>query len=581
MSFWWEKLPERLQYEIDQIEKSGCSCSKVESAFSQGVAILDVTINLEKYGKLKLIVKFPDTYPKTRFQIYCDDLDLNHHQNPHEKNLCLIGQQPENWKTTYTVADFIRNRLSDVIEAGLSDDREKLIGVEEIQAEPISVFYPCMHSAMILVDSSWDIDRTVDEGFIEIGLQREKINGLYGAVLKVEDKSGNVFAEADDSIRSIFGGKIIIGRWVRSKNAIKIFDPEKFSRDVSESNNFLKNKSYKNIGNGFQVDIVGVIFPEEHEWRENGEGWIFSIKINAQGKKKIAYLKDKKIKRFEFVRAGFAGHDDLTSRTPGFKNLTNKKVAAFGLGCLGGQSVIELAKSGVGHIDIWDFDFIKPGNTIRWPFGLSTVPNHKAEALRNFIQINYPYTKVTPFLYKIGDVGPRFGINNTLEILENSLDDVDLIFDATAAVDIQHILSDIAYEKGIPYICISATPGIWGGAVVRIDSRFTDGCWFCFRHQYLNGIIIAPPSDPDGLVQPVGCGSPTFTGSFFDASNITYSGVRLVISTLATDCGNYYPSTNWDVAILSLRNASGEIIPPSWVTYKLDRYAECHCGKKT
>jgi hypothetical protein len=579
MSYWWEKLPERLKYEIELLEKNGCSCSKVEEAFSQGVAVLKVTTEIKNYGKLELEVKFPDTYPKTRFQIYCDDLDLDHHQNPHEKNLCLIGQLPEKWKTTYTVAGFIKNRLPDVIEAGLSDDLDKLANIEEIQAEPMSVFYPYLPSSMILADSSWNIDKNIDEGILRIGIQRDRINGLYGAILKVEDKTGTILAEANESIRNIFSRKVIDGRWIRAKEPVKIFDPKNFIKVISESSKFLNKNAYKSIGHGFQIDVIGVIFPEEQKWRENNDGWVFSLKINANGKKRLSYLKNNNIKHFEFVRSGYAGHEDFFNRTPGFKTLASKKVAVFGLGCLGGQSAIELAKSGVGELNVWDFDYIKPGNTIRWPFGLSTVPNYKADVISNFIKINYPYTKVTPFLHRIGDVGGRYQINNTLGLLEDSLGDVDLIFDATAAVDIQHILSDIAYEKSIPYICISTTPGIWGGTVVRIDPRYTDACWFCFRHQYLNETITNPHADPEGLVQPVGCGSPTFIGSYFDASNISYSGVRMAISSLATDDGFFYPRINWDVAILNLRDATGEIIPPSWVTYKLNRYDKCHCKK--
>ena len=68
-----------------------------------------------------------------------------------------------------------------------------------------------------------------------------------------------------------------------------------------------------------------------------------------------------------------------------------------------------------------------------------------------------------------------------LEVLESALDDSDLVFDASAELGIQYLMSDLAAESKIPFIGISTTFGAWSGSIVRIHPTKTNGCWLCYR----------------------------------------------------------------------------------------------------
>jgi len=279
-----------------------------------------------------------------------------------------------------------------------------------------------------------------------------------------------------------------------------------------------------------------------------------------------------------FVRAARAGREDLTSRIPELSQLCKKTVTVVGLGCLGAPSVLEFARCGVGEIRIIDFDIVETGTIVRWPFGLTAVGEYKTDVISDFIKINYPYTKIVPFPHRIG--GERNPEERSdLEVLESALDNTDLVFDATAEIGVQHLLSDLAAERSISYIGISATAGNWGGMLFRIRPLVTKGCWVCLMHHLNDRSIPTPAADPSGLFQPVGCADPTFTGSGFDASIISLSGVRLSMSTLTDQQENGYPSFDWDVAIVNLRDEQGKATVPTWKTFSLQIHPSCPCSK--
>ncbi len=292
---------------------------------------------------------------------------------------------------------------------------------------------------------------------------------------------------------------------------------------------------------------------------------------------KKKHRKTKKQIEGYFVRAGMAGRTDLTVRIPELSHLHKKTVTAIGLGCLGAPSVLELARCGVGEIRIIDFDIVEAGTVVRWPFGLTAVNKVKTEVISDFIKANYPFTNIVPFTHRIGAVRLSENQASDLKILESALDNTDLVFDATAERGVQHLISDLTAEINIPYICISTTFGAWGGMIVRIRPQVTEGCWQCFMHSLDDGSFPSPLSDPTGEVQPVGCADPTFTGAAFDSGVIALGGVRLAVSTLLVGVDKGYPSFDWDVAIIDLRDQNGKSIAPSWRTFDLKKHPSCPC----
>jgi len=570
MKPWWEIYPERFQFELDALRQEGIPFEIDKEALERGACILYVTISVGQFTNLRLKVAFPAMYPKMRFEISSEDLDLHHHQNPFTKSLCLIGRATENWDTSDYVAKYLKERLPVVIEAGLSSEMETVAEMEERQGEPITDYYFYAENSIILIDSDWAIDPSVQRGVLEIGLNEAVGKVFRGAVLSVQDISRHALAQADAAIYGAYPDKII-GRWYRLDAPPRLSDWNDIYQEIVKRDASFRIPQWENA-RGTKISVTGILFPEETRWRQNGDGWLFIVHVEQQTNKK-----GQPKRGISLVRPGRAGRTDFLERNPSLRGIEGKKVAVFGLGCLGAPSVLEFARCGIGELRILDYDVVDPATVVRWPFGLKMAGGKlKTHALACFLADNYPFTKVIPINHYMGDTQ-----NPDMEakILDVMLDGIDLIYDATAEIGIQHVLSELAAERKIPYMMVSATDGVWGGRVVRISPGRTQGCWMCYMKLLADECIRSPLFDPAGKVLPVGCAAPTFTGTNFDAGEIVLAGVRMAISTLMEKIDGGYPQISWDVAVANLRNSEGNIIAPDWKTYEIEKHPDC-CGKR-
>ncbi len=276
-----------------------------------------------------------------------------------------------------------------------------------------------------------------------------------------------------------------------------------------------------------------------------------------------------------FSRQGRVGTMDVMVRTPELQTMREKSIAVFGVGCLGSISVLEFARAGVGNLRLMDHDFVDPATMGRWPLGLIEAGRYKVHAISEFLNSNYPSTQVTPVLHRIGGVRDSSNSDSDNSIIQNFVSDVSLIFDATAEIGVQHYLSTLARDLKIPYIAVTGTYGAWGGKVLSIIPGQTEGCWMCYRYACNDGTIKEPPYDPQGKVQPQGCGEVTFTGAGFDMGEISIAGVRTAVSTLCNQHQGGYPSTPWDVLTMAFRDDSGQLIVPKFTSYRLECHPEC------
>ena len=117
----------------------------------------------------------------------------------------------------------------------------------------------------------------------------------------------------------------------------------------------------------------------------------------------------------------------------------------IGLGGIGGPSAIEFARSGVGELRVLDRDIIEPGTVVRWPLGFAAAGLSKAEAIKQFVATQFPYTNVIAHHHFIGNAMDTSG--RDLKILDELLDGAHLVYDATAELGLQHLFADLAAER--------------------------------------------------------------------------------------------------------------------------------------
>jgi molybdopterin/thiamine biosynthesis adenylyltransferase len=536
MKPWFEILPDRLEHELSELREEGWSYEIKEDSKAKGQLMLTVDVAVDGQH-VHLFVVYPDTYPRTRMEVFAPELTLKRHQNPFGKNLCLLGASTINWRTTDTLASLLKTQLPLVLKIGLADDPSQYKEEEEPQGEPISVFYPSHAGSALFIDSAWNIPPEINEGQLEVRLDQSP-TAIRGAVTRVM-ADGKELASAPSEITSLFVQRHI-GYWVRWNDALPEPRPELFLKAL-----FARKP-------GWAVKrppaVFGLLLREEIGQNEFGDGWIFVVKTSAGN-----YL----------VRGTRAGRDDLRCRVPELRPLADKCVSLVGLGSLGAPSAIELARDSLGKLKIADFDDVEAGSVCRWPLGLSAAGDFKVAAIGEFIKRNYPFTNVEQILAAIGRVVQPSTYRDLKDL--DSLVSSDLVYDATAEIGVQHVLSDAAREAHIPYVFVEGSPGMWGGIVARIVPGKT-GCWMCLQRKIASKEIEPPPMSPSSGLQPPGCGHPTFTGSGFDAVTIAMAGVRLAVQTLCASTGRY-PESPADAIVIALRDEVGTAIPPSYTAY--------------
>jgi hypothetical protein len=564
---WFERWPARLDKELQALGAAGIPHRIDEELRARGILVLHVRPTVDSQ-ELPLVAAFPATFPYTRFEIQAPWLDLKHHQHPFSKTLCLIARGTVNWRESDTVAGFLRDRLPRVLQAGRSDERAEVESIEEHQGEPFTDYYDYQTGAMVLMDGTSALDPAVTYGELIVGVQEDAGPVLRGVVLTIRDRSGRVVASADPALGALYPKKLR-GRWVRRRQPIRRNDAEGFHAALVSEFSRLARPEWQLV-RGWKIDIVGLVFEDELAWRETGDNWIFLVRgeeLKDPGRRKG---------RKYLARAARIGREDLTTRTPELKVLADKMVAVIGLGGLGAPSALEFARVGFGEIRILDGDFVDPGTAVRWPFGLPVAGLPKTQVIKEFISQHYPHVRVRERQHRLGAVRtePPFDF----DVLDEVLDGVALIYDATAEVGIQHLLADVARERQIQYLCVSSTAGAWGGLLIRVRPDQTKGCWGCSQWALMEGEIPSPPADPFRGVQPAGCADPTFTGAGFDLSQVALAGVRLAVGTVTGGVAGAYPDVDWDVAVISLRGRDGTVIAPRWETFALTRHPSCGCA---
>lgn len=551
MKPWFEVVPERLQYELDGLDELGLQATVDEARKAMGRLVLAVEGNIAGQH-ISLEAEFPDTYPKTRMEVFARSLNLKRHQNPFAKNLCLLGAATVNWNPSDTLAGLLKTQLPIVLKIGDAADPEQYKDEEDPQGEPFSLFYETMADSCILVDSSWVLPLGISDGELEVSLEKTKFP-LRGAVTKVSG-GGAELAAANPKVAELYRDKQrSTGHWIRWPGPIVERTAKGFLDLI-----FAKKPAWKRQKG--PASVLAVVFKEEYEQGKFGDGWIFIVRTN---------------KGDGLVRAARAGRGDLQARVPELRCLMDKRIAVVGLGTLGAPSAVEFARCGVGAVHLGDFDNVEAGTVCRWPLGLSAAGIEKTHALEGFLRSNYPYTEISMFAAGVGRVmqAPSYSDLRDLE----RLIDADLVYDATAEIGVQHILAEAAVGSGKPYIQVTATAGLWGGVVARIVPGKT-GCWMCLQRKIDSKEYVPAPMSLMPGVQAQGCGSPTFTGSGFDAVTIAMSGVRLAVQTLS-EGKDGYPDVPWDIAIIALRDENGAPIAPKFTEYKHDPTPGCpSCG---
>jgi sulfur carrier protein ThiS adenylyltransferase len=165
------------------------------------------------------------------------------------------------------------------------------------------------------------------------------------------------------------------------------------------------------------------------------------------------------------------------------KKFSNASVAICGLGGLGSNIAISLARAGVGKLHLIDFDKVDLSNLNRQQYFVSQLGTYKTEALKENLQKIAPYVEVVTHTIKVNE-------NNVKELLEGE----PIICEAFDKADQKAMLVNAVLEQ-LPDKYLVSGSGMAGiGSANTIKTRKLS------KHFYLCGDGVSDVNDNLGLI---------------------------------------------------------------------------------
>ncbi len=144
-------------------------------------------------------------------------------------------------------------------------------------------------------------------------------------------------------------------------------------------------------------------------------------------------------------------------------------VAVCGLGGLGSNIAIALARAGIGKLILIDFDRVDITNLHRQQYKVNQIGRHKAEAMAENLKEIAPYTEVEIHTVKVDEV-------NACELLSGA----GIVCEAFDNAEAKAMLTDVVLEQ-LPECYLVAASGMAGfGSANEIRTRrVTERFYLC------------------------------------------------------------------------------------------------------
>jgi len=569
---WYERFPERLSQEQEAYREAGFDFHlRTDLLKQQGVVVFEGSAEVHG-NRVLLRVLYPPGFPYFRPEIICPEATLDRHQNPYERNLCVIPHEQTAWRASYSGA-FMIQQAAELLAT--SQEGPAAVAAQEVEApEPVSSWYPYgPGTSFILLEEPPDA-APGDSGSFRCVVWRPHglEHALQAFLTEIHFISGKRTWRVPAALRPGIPGQELEGSW------ICVATPPPFLRSIADERGgygeYLdwakrqeRNLAYRLERQAKQpqgAELIAVIYPDEGPRRgEFHPNWLVGLKLRG--------LPPVLLRPFLYTRA------DRLRRTPSLEGLASKRVLVVGLGALGRPLALELARSGVGHLGIVDHDFVDAGPLVRQGYDLRDVGLLKVTAVELAIRHVNPWARVVSFPLQLGGPGDALDLRHlrtTRDLLAEFAEhirDYDLLISTTGDRATDRLVNEVGVALAVPRIFTWALNGAWGGRVFRAMPG--QACFDCLAYRWEG--YPSPQQDPsDTPVYARGCGFPTFLGTGFDAGAVANLAVRLTVQTLLAGTPSAYADTPANLINWSSRGPeAGEY--PVVEHFRVPRHEQC------
>ncbi len=484
---------------------------------------------------LDIEVAYPFEFPEEGPTIYGKTV-LDRHQNP-AGNFCWAEDHDRDWWPGMSAAEIVDRRIRTL----LADSALGPGAVEEAEAdmpEPVTGHLTFSPGVVVVMDPYFRPDLPGNAGSGEIELVGRSGRFLLMRAIGL----GKTRATATEVCELYFQNqRAIKGHWISITGAVgpEVFTPKAILERVRSALPQVPAGLAQMIKKNHlaQADCwVGLTFMEEGPSRgELRRNWVFAqIRLNNKNQGSSPSL----------LRAQALTKDERARRIPELTGLDGASVVVAGAGSLGAPLVLELAKAGVGQIDVIDNDFVDVNNSVRHPLSPGYAGGYKALSVGRAAQEANPFIRVLPHTLSVG-AGPV-----EAQQVADLVNAADVVVDTTGSSAVARILQRECSEAHTPMVVAGLTAGSFGGEVLVCEPG--GPCFDCFAQAQGAGTIPEPPAAPAGPgVTPIGCSHPAFSGAGFDATALAARAARTVVQATGRSA---YPPAGFNWAVVNFRH---------------------------
>jgi hypothetical protein len=529
----------------------------------------------------RLEVTFPSEYPFFPPQVRETGvrLGLRRHRGA-AGQLCLV--ESEDWHPDTTVARMLNDQLPQLLAAGLGNE-PPAAGTEVLTPEPVTIRLAHRTSNPTVVLPDAPVPAGIDEGAL-VAHFLPTSSGQLGAGL-VEGLHAPGFYLAGPAARRVTDPLVVCGRWARDPDFDPAAAPAQTWQRLDRRLRPLQFLDTTRGSGGLDpieppreepgqvpagepvVELLCLLVPSEEGYRTDGEAWIVILKVTANPGHQANY---------HYLESQTLGPDTDVARSPDSALLGSRRVVLAGVGALGGHVATDLARSGIGRLDLVDGDVVDVGTGSRQYAPPVYAGRPKVETIAAHLWTQRPHLALRAFPRLIGHVHDPDPTEASRKIhFDAALRGADLLIDATASPAVTRYLAAVRHASGRPFLHLSATSGAWGGSIFLTRPRSGadpgSGCWACLQHHRADHAVPVPPADPAGLITLAGCASATFTGTNADLATIAHHASRVALDHLLDGDG-----LGGNLHVAHLRDPhAGRPHPVRWETSTVPIHPEC------
>lgn len=557
---WFELHPERVEWEIEQFSAEGFGLPSRHVREDGGLSLITEVVFQGKPEEIEL--RFPADYPNAPPRVHGPAHLLTRHQQPFSGDVCVIDNV-ENWWRPHRPAVLLMRQLRLLIEA-TERGKDAVAEGEADLPEPLTGFVGGRRDDIVIVPEEALASELPNEGEFQLIVLRPGLRVLTS----VRDSVSREIAALRPELAERLGANAsgvgkAKGSWISFAHvpaADEWHEVEALALAAAQKHSvplLPKKKRRRRIAARPRRQTVGVTFVEEGPTRDKTRRtWLFYDVEQRHNEQPHLLLPPTKSQALsESVRE---------QRIPELRGLQECCFVVAGAGTLGSAITLELAKAGVGQIEIVDADSYDLNNSVRHVLGTLIAGREKAPALAALAESLNPFVTARGHVLRIG------GSEDERQAVIELVQEASVVIDATGSHAVLRILHSYTAARETPLVSVALTPGGYGGRVIALAGR--SPCFDCFLAAQDTGELPRPEDGPISRETPYGCSHPAAACAGFDALELACQATRLAVQAAAV---TEYPTKDADWVVVNLRNP-----PDRWKQGRLDPHRACPwCGE--